>query len=90
MAIPAGNPGRNVKRIMFAGNPGDQGTPFMFHGSIAFYPRVVQPVSDELYECVKNIHKFYTIDGVNHGVLDFPRRKTLEEPIDAEEDTMVQ
>jgi len=67
-------PSKDTKRIMYIGYPGDSGSPFSFHGSIDFPPRTVVPVSDELYECVRHIHKFVTVDAVSYNVLDFPNR----------------
>ena len=65
-------PTKDVKQVMYIGYPGDQGTPFMFHGSIAFYPRHVQPVANTLYEAVRHIHKFVDVEGQFYKVLDFP------------------
>jgi hypothetical protein len=82
-------PTKETKRIMYIGYPGDQGTSFMFHGSIEFPARTVVPVSDELYECVRHIHKFTTVDAVTYTLLDFPNRIVSGVNFFATEDNLV-
>lgn len=72
MAKETTRPTKEVKQMMYLGYPGDRGAPFMLHGSIAFYPRHVQPVSNQLYELVKRMHKFTEVEGQFYKVLDFP------------------
>ena len=85
---------KDFKRVLYVGFPGDKNTAFVFHGSMAFGAREVQPVSDELYEAVKNIRGFYTIETVRNSVLDFPNKGVPATPlsgadINAENDILV-
>ena len=79
-------PTRDVKQVMYLGYPGDQGTPFVFQGNLAFAPRYVQPVTDTLYEMVKNVHKFVTVEGQYYKVLGLPGAGSVNF---AEENSMV-
>lgn len=63
-------PSKEVKRVMWKGHPGDEGSPYEFHG-MKFFPRVVQPVSDEVFEAVKHIHNFITVDSVRNAIYDY-------------------
>lgn len=64
-------PEENKKRIFYAGFPGDQGTPYEQWG-ISINPRTVYPVSEDLFQVLKNIRGFHTVDEVKTGLIDFP------------------
>lgn len=61
---------KEYKKIIYLGYPGDRGSPFEFHG-IKFGAREVQPVTDEVYEAVKHMRGFATVNSVRNSVVGF-------------------
>lgn len=66
-------PSKDVKRVMW--NPGrgtlaDPTTFFDYHG-MKFFVRTVQPVTDQVYEAVRHIHGFMTVEGVRNVIYDY-------------------
>ena len=64
-------PEEKAKRIFYTGYPGDQGTAYEMWG-LRLPPRTVVSVSDRVYDVLKNIRHFHTVEEVKTAVIDFP------------------
>jgi len=79
---------KETKKVLYTGYPGDKDTPYVWHG-ISFGAREVTPVSDDVYEAVKSIRGFVTVNAVRNSVLDFSGKLYLGSESFAKEDNLV-